>query len=214
MVRTSVAAAVAFSLLAWPAAAQDGGAPAQGGEPAGQGRPVPPPLPAADQYFAAENGAPVGPFTLQQMIDRIRTGATRPSDLVWKAGTANWERADSFAELRAPGPPPLPKESRHRELLLGTWELRREEQGIAEVTTTTYAPDGSYSGVVAVSYGGMSPVLTPIGGKWSVASMGDDRFTLTLEGSTPAPRRTAQLKVLDRNTLELVGTGLQARRID
>lgn len=71
---------------------------------------APPPLPASDvQYYVTEQGQQVGPLTLDQVRNRLATGATQGSDLAWKAGLGAWTRVDSLAELApTPQPPTLP----------------------------------------------------------------------------------------------------------
>jgi hypothetical protein len=76
---------------------------------AGQGTAQPAPQTAPDaptavdpaaQYFAAENRVAVGPLTIAALRARVQARQTAAADLVWKAGTPNWVRADQLAELR------------------------------------------------------------------------------------------------------------------
>ncbi|MBX6321237.1 MAG: DUF4339 domain-containing protein [Rhodospirillaceae bacterium] len=61
-------------------------------------------------YYVAENGAAVGPLTLQQVIERIHAGTSGPDQQVWRSDGQAWVRADSLPELQAAfrqaGPPP------------------------------------------------------------------------------------------------------------
>ena len=80
--------------------------------------PAPPPPPAPDdaEYYVAADGQQIGPLTLQQVLERIATGATTGDHLVWKRGLPDWTRVDGLAELapalqRPQQPPPLPPEA-------------------------------------------------------------------------------------------------------
>jgi GYF domain 2 len=66
--------------------------------------PLPPPmlLPSA-QYYFNDNGRQAGPFTLDQIRQRIASGAITPDTLVWKSGTPNWVAAREFPELASGG---------------------------------------------------------------------------------------------------------------
>lgn len=71
---------------------------------------APPPPPADVQYYLVENGVTTGPFTYDQINQRLTEGRTRREDLIWKPGLAEWVRIDSLPEFeqRAPVPPPPP----------------------------------------------------------------------------------------------------------
>lgn len=58
----------------------------------------PPPVPAVE-YFIVEDGASVGPLTLEQMHEVIGLGLVAESTLVWKSGGADWKAAERYAEL-------------------------------------------------------------------------------------------------------------------
>lgn len=71
----------------------------------------PPPPPADVQYFLVENGATTGPFSFDQVKQRLAEGRTRREDLIWKPGLPEWVRIDSlpeFAQAAPPAPPPPP----------------------------------------------------------------------------------------------------------
>lgn len=73
--------------------------------------PSPPPPPAASdvQYFLVEGGATVGPFSLEQVKARLADGRSKGSDLIWKAGLANWVAIETLPEFAANNtPPPAP----------------------------------------------------------------------------------------------------------
>lgn len=68
---------------------------------------TPPPVPTITYYFV-ENGQPVGPFDAQNIIQMIGAGRIKCDTLMWKSGTATWERADSFSEFAGQFPPVIP----------------------------------------------------------------------------------------------------------
>ncbi|MCW5907409.1 MAG: WG repeat-containing protein [Chitinophagales bacterium] len=62
-------------------------------------------------YYFANNATPQGPFTLEQIAERITNGEIRKDTLVWKEGMSEWQHAVTFNELSnlfAVKPPPLP----------------------------------------------------------------------------------------------------------
>lgn len=61
-------------------------------------QPVPPPIPNAG-YFVANNGQSTGPFDINALRQMILVGTLKRDSLIWKAGMANWVRADSITEL-------------------------------------------------------------------------------------------------------------------
>ena len=78
-----------------------------------QSTPTPPPLPVANKvaYHVAENGQQLGPFDIDQLQSMAQGGTFTKSTLVWKTGMANWEKAESQADLNQiwlQTPPPLP----------------------------------------------------------------------------------------------------------
>lgn len=77
-----------------------------------QGAPqAPPPLPQQAVYHVAIEGVQQGPFSLPQMQQMIQQGQIKADSLVWSAGMAGWEAANSVADLVSffnATPPPLP----------------------------------------------------------------------------------------------------------
>ncbi len=72
---------------------------------------VTPPPPPTIQYSVAINGATLGPFNWQQLLDMVNSGQLTKNIHVWKQGMANWELAGNVQELSpifgaAPPPPP------------------------------------------------------------------------------------------------------------
>jgi hypothetical protein len=69
-------------------------------------------LPAAD-YYVLDGGNRTGPLKLDTLLARLRAGESKSDSLVWKAGMADWARADTLPELnaalqQAPAPPQPP----------------------------------------------------------------------------------------------------------
>lgn len=62
---------------------------------------VPPPIPVA-AYHVAINGQAAGPFDLATLAQMAAAGQFNGSSLVWKAGMATWEKADTIEELKVP----------------------------------------------------------------------------------------------------------------
>jgi TM2 domain-containing membrane protein YozV len=57
-------------------------------------------------YFIAVGGVQQGPFPIDQLLSR----GLKPDTLVWRSGMAQWQRADSVAELQSLFPPPPPRQ--------------------------------------------------------------------------------------------------------
>ncbi|MGW9684753.1 SPFH domain-containing protein [Flagellimonas sp. 2504JD1-5] len=76
------------------------------------GAPVPPPMPAAVQYFYAVNGAQQGPVSFEQLQALFAGRTINRDSLVWKQGMANWTALKDVEELKSflggNTPPPLP----------------------------------------------------------------------------------------------------------
>ena len=60
-------------------------------------------LPDLDEAisFAVDDGAQAGPFTMNQIIDSVRSGERAPNTLVWWAGQPDWVAFDAVPELLA-----------------------------------------------------------------------------------------------------------------
>ncbi|HIB47572.1 MAG TPA: SPFH domain-containing protein [Flavobacteriaceae bacterium] len=84
-------------------------APAQ--QQAGAG--MPPPMPAAVQYFYAANGQQAGPVGFEQLRALFANRTVNKDTLVWKQGMQNWTALSEVEELKAflggNTPPPLPQ---------------------------------------------------------------------------------------------------------
>lgn len=76
----------------------------------GINQPVPPVIPAV-VYHVAVNDAATGPYDMNTLMQMINSGAINKDTLIWKNGMANWEPANSVAELQTlfgATPPPVP----------------------------------------------------------------------------------------------------------
>ena len=68
-------------------------------------------------WYVASSATPLGPFSWQELIGQIASGALRPDSFVWRAGLYDWVVALSVAGLFKPpdtqtvpkGPPPIPR---------------------------------------------------------------------------------------------------------
>ena len=60
---------------------------------------TPPPIPVLF-YFVADGATQTGPFTKNQMAEKVRDGSLTPSTLVWREGMASWEPAETLRDLR------------------------------------------------------------------------------------------------------------------
>jgi len=78
-----------------------------------QGGMMPPPMPAAVQYFYASNGAQQGPVSFEQLKSLFASRTINKESLVWKQGMSGWTQLQEVEELKAflggKTPPPLPQ---------------------------------------------------------------------------------------------------------
>ena len=71
---------------------------------------VPPPIPVV-AYHVAVNGQPTGPFDIATLTQMATSGQLTKASLVWKAGMAEWIKAETVDELKevlANVMPPVP----------------------------------------------------------------------------------------------------------
>jgi hypothetical protein len=83
-----------------------------GMNPGVQGAMTPPPIPVV-AYHVAINGQAAGPFDLASLKQMALAGQFAAASLVWKAGMANWVKAETVDELKAVFaeiPPAIPTE--------------------------------------------------------------------------------------------------------
>jgi membrane protease subunit (stomatin/prohibitin family) len=73
---------------------------------------MPPPMPAAIQYFYAANGQQAGPANLEQLKALFANRTINKDSLIWKQGMSGWTALNQVEELKAflggSVPPPLP----------------------------------------------------------------------------------------------------------
>jgi len=71
---------------------------------------APPPLPQTAVWFAAINGAQVGPLDAAGIQQQLAAGQISPATLLWKNGMAAWTPGQQIPELAAlfAAPPPIP----------------------------------------------------------------------------------------------------------
>ncbi|ANH59653.1 SPFH domain-containing protein [Dokdonia donghaensis] len=77
-----------------------------------QGGMMPPPIPAAVQYFYAVNGAQQGPVSFEQLKALFANRTINKESLIWKQGMTGWAALQEVEELKSflggNTPPPLP----------------------------------------------------------------------------------------------------------
>jgi hypothetical protein len=76
-----------------------------------QASPPPPPIPKAQTYHFAIDGASKGPMTIEQIKTAIHQGEITQETLAWREGMSQWQRADEvdgLSELFKSTPPPIP----------------------------------------------------------------------------------------------------------
>ena len=89
--------------------------PQMGGQqqmPMQQAGAMPPPMPAAIQYFYGTGGQQSGPVTFEQLKALFANRTVNKDTLIWKQGMAGWTALNEVEELKAflggSTPPPLP----------------------------------------------------------------------------------------------------------
>src|SRR5262245_27218491 len=63
------------------------------------------------EWYYADNGGPIGPITLDALVDHLRTSPNSGNVQVWRDGLEDWQAAKDLPELFDIFlPPPLPQE--------------------------------------------------------------------------------------------------------
>jgi hypothetical protein len=62
------------------------------------------------EYYLAQNGQQLGPFSLDQIKEKLSDGSIRSTDMIWTAGQADWLPIHQFPALLT-SPPPMPRAS-------------------------------------------------------------------------------------------------------
>ncbi len=192
--------------------------------------PIPPPLPPSsmDIYWVEENGEPLGPICLDELLARIEDGRTKVSGLVWKQGLADWVPANSLSEVQSgsTSPPPLPKSSRFADFFVGVWEVRTNPVGFETVVRAKYSPDGRFYGtqMTRMLVGFEAAASTAqISGKWAIKDLDNERFVLSLVFDSPLIKNdsktgsssvTVSLRIIDQSTLQRLEDGAIVYRIE
>ncbi len=69
------------------------------------------PTPYEKMYYYAKDKKPQGPYSIEEIEDKIEQGSIKSSTLIWASGMKEWQRADSLKELQELfkmfTPPPL-----------------------------------------------------------------------------------------------------------
>lgn len=120
-------------------------------------------------WRVGHDGKTFGPFSVEQLTERVRSGWLRPADLVWKPGLPKWEPATTISGLFPKDvPPPLPvapgidhSESENSVAIVGGKRSRtRKALRYAMLVTVLASPvlwflilNWLYNGVVAAGRG-------------------------------------------------------------
>ena len=175
--------------------------------------PPPPPQPPVVAFHVVLDGQAAGPFDLARLAEMVAAGRLKRDTYVWRAGTPEWVRADTVAELApllAALPPDMPFDCN---ILVGTWERTETIGGFTLVTTITYAAGGSLSGFQRS--GSLAPV--EFFGTWKAVPAGARTCTLTLDttwtNGTPAGSATANLVFAEDGSIRQDGSGAIIRRL-
>ncbi len=170
-----------------------------------------------------QNGQQAGPFTPAQLKQLGAQGQFTRDSLVWSAGMTQWQKASEVAALKTlvdslvPAvDPTLMRDEALKRFFLGTWEARQQQmtQGymFEYLTQIRYNSDGSFAGSTTTFMQGQMMGTTAIQGRYTLQSIDDRRFSLTL---TPQGQQgsVSQLAIIDDNTLQNETAGITARRI-
>lgn len=60
------------------------------------------------QWYCSSQGQPYGPVEEAVVLDWIRQGRLKPTDLVWTQGMSQWQPLATIPQFFVPTPPPLP----------------------------------------------------------------------------------------------------------
>ncbi len=186
----------------------------------------PPALPRVD-YYVELNGDSAGPFTRQQVQDKLDAQQIRGTTLAWKKGMEGWEPISTMEEftltatlvtptpqptLAVPTPQPTPAFNPDQ-YIVGTWGYTGPMQipnvGQAQVDlTVSYAADKTLTGYGTISaqvqgYPMTATVTTQ--GTYTVQSMGPNRImvtpnaqvTMSIPGQPPLPQQNTTPEMLE-----------------
>jgi len=185
--------------------------------PAHNNQQVPPPV-TGQQYYVLQGNKPQGPISLQAVIQRIQNRQLKRESLVWKKGDPNWTNAGDDPGLKQifdnAGPPPVSRNNRFQQFLVGGWQYNVNTQGIRQSYLVYYTADGNYHGTIQTAIpGAPSQTSQVISGKWEVSAMGNNRFSLKLVDASMGGSGSALLKLIDNNTLLNENQGYMVHRV-
>jgi uncharacterized lipoprotein NlpE involved in copper resistance len=113
-----------------------------------------------------------------------------------------------------PAPQAAAADDQVRQLLAGAWRAQVDDPSGAPVTMTlTLNADGTYAQTFAGAPG--EPAPPAASGAWTVQTLGESRFTLTLvrAGQAAANARPLTFRVVDGDTLLNETENYRARRV-
>lgn len=186
---------------------------------------TPPPLPQPTQekWYVADNAKQTGPFTIDEVRQKIQTGLVTRDTLVWAASLPSWKAAQQVQELAASfgtdtPPPALPAGAQQQALdakaakylVGGTWHVQ-QNMGMMYTAdiSVTYNENGSFGGFINYQGQGISKSV-PIMGTWTVKGVTETSFSLTTRDANGA--NTALVEIVDPNTCRDPSSGNLSRR--
>lgn len=166
---------------------------------------TPPPIPGSAQYFVVEGGAQAGPFTLDQVKQRIAAKKVAKSTLAWTKGMPDWKAAGEIPALAGlfnddlPPPPPPPFDA--KAFLTGKWvgdPTPVPLDGIGTGTAsgfTIYDNIGGMKGELVVSapyLGGQATITltSTFQGTYKAEAQGSDKILLTVNAQSKTEMTT------------------------
>ncbi|GEM_PF-4631747 len=171
---------------------------------------VPPPLPGsqppAKTYYLGVQGRQEGPFTRQQVLEKLKTGALPPGTLVWHEGLKGWRPLAGLPEFAGQAPHKgLPGDvAGLKRFLQGTWRQEDNEGTVHVEIEMTFNADGTYTYRDKEQTSGMAPETTQYMGYWEVRPLSGSRFELILKDNPAAAladSMVSPLKYVDHDHL-------------
>lgn len=181
---------------------------------------TPPPVPSAGpQVFLVENGAQSGPFTVDQVKQKIAARQVSRETLAWIDGMANWAPAGQVPQLaglfdsNTPPPPPEPRDA--KAFLHGKWvsdPIQVPVQGVGTGNANGWAEYDQIGGVkgelvVTAPYlnGQMTVTIqSTMQGTYTAQAQGADKIELTINGTMKTEMRSTGSNVPAAPQLEQI----------
>lgn len=109
-------------------------------------------------------------------------------------------------------PPEPPLDLKFRKYLVGVWDTTHSTyvHGVTESHSIRYESDGTFSSVSTLISGNRRTTSAPVSGKWSVTTMSNNKFTLTMKGGNIPQYQI--LRIIDQNTVFNENLGVNAKR--